>query len=108
MSQADQENQPVNHADVARMWQEHSTRPFPADGNYEFGDIELHEIDTFSAGCILTFVKSRQLTSEQRTVLKKCQSDLDEVLPNLVGQSRNYFKKLNELMKAVLNLTHSR
>ena len=94
----------MEYEEIRDLWEEFAHTPFPAEGEYEFGDIELHLVDTYAAGCISTFVGARRLDHDRRVVLRKCRDDLESVLPQMSGEIRTYFDTLTRLSNAVLQI----
>lgn len=98
----------MEYEEIQNLWEEFARTAFPAEGEYEFGDIELHELDTVAAGCISTFVAAHRLDHDRRNILHKCRDDLEEVLPQLSGETRTYFETLTRLSNAVLQILNEK
>lgn len=96
--------------DIATRWNNWSRLPFPAGVHeIEWDATDLINIDTFSAGCISTYVGNRGKLDQKRIdVLRGCTVDLDVVLPDLTGDIRDYFSELLVLSQEVLKACSSR
>lgn len=94
----------MEYEEIRDLWEEFARTPFPAEGEFEFGDIDLHLVDTFAAGCISTFVGARRLDQDRRNILRTCRDDLEQVLPQLSGDAKTYFEALTRLSNAVLQI----
>jgi hypothetical protein len=90
--------------DIAELWQEHRTASFPADcRGKEVDGVDLVLLDSLTAGCISSFLASSgQLDSERRETLSECGRELDLVMSQLEGEAAQYFGRLRDLVKAVL------
>ncbi len=77
---------------------------FPAGASdIEIDGVNLISIDTFSAGCINTFVGNQgKLDRERIDILRNCTSELDLILGQLTGEIKGYFTELSELSHKVL------
>ena len=88
--------------DVEREWNQFLALPFPSQA-YDLFDSEVVEIDTFSAGCIDTYLKNKGILDRQRIdVLRKCKEDLQPMIGELDGETREYFHRLFALCEIVL------
>ena len=86
------------------MWDDWNAIPFPSDyGGRDVAGICLTTLDTFTAGCIDTFIANNgRLDKRQIPVLEQCKSDLEVVVSCLDGAAQNYFNALLVLAKRVL------
>lgn len=90
--------------EIEKSWSEFLKKPFPKDCvGLEIEGIELISLDTFSAGCIDTFInKKGSLNVEQISTLKGCLKELGKVEKHLSGNAKNYFEHLRSLSAQVL------
>jgi hypothetical protein len=90
--------------DIEKSWNEFRAKPFPEDyAGVEIESICLASLDTFSAGCIDTFIDRDHLDRQQLSVLKDCTKDLNVVVKYLDGEAKDYFEHLRSLAKQVLS-----
>jgi hypothetical protein len=89
---------------IEALWLEHVQVPFPEGlAGEEVAGICVTSLDTFTAGCIDTFVSSRGKLDLWRTaVLGLCYRNLAVVVSGLKGERRTYFARLEELAQLVL------
>jgi hypothetical protein len=93
---------------IEKSWNTFMETAFPKDCvGLEVEGIELFSLDTFSAGCIDTFIDNNGwLDIQRKTVLKNCVQELDIVVKHLEGDCKNYFDQLRllsgQVLKAVL------
>jgi hypothetical protein len=95
---------------IRKVWQDFLSRPFP-DGcaGTEVEGIELSALDSFTAGCIDTFVANDgQLDAERLLILKKNAEDLELVIPKLEGDAIDYFEQLQLVSNEVLRVVSKR
>lgn len=90
--------------DIEESWNEFLEKPFPEDCvGLEVEGVELISLDTFSAGCIDTFIANRGSLDAQRILtLKDCLPELDKVVKHLKGDAKNYFEHLRLMSEEVL------
>ena len=92
---------------IQKVWQDFLSTPFPERcSGVEVAGIELASLDSFTAGCIDSFVSNDgQLDAERISILKKCARDIDLVVPMLEGEAIDYFEQLqlvsNEILRVV-------
>lgn len=92
--------------EIESKWELWKERPFPdgVAGSTYFG-IDLVEVDTFSAGCISTFVGNRgRLDHDRIKILRNCSTDLDKALGKLTGEAAEYFQELSEIQHKILDV----
>jgi hypothetical protein len=90
--------------EIEESWSTFLEKPFPEDCvGLEIEGVELVSLDTFSAGCIDTFVGNKgKLDATRISVLKNCVQDLDKVVKSLDGNAKSYFEHLRLLSVQVL------
>ena len=95
--------------EIRSQWDRWSKIPFPAGASdMEANGHDLVSIDTFSAGCIDTFVANRgKLDRERIDVLRSCVADLKSRVGELTGDVRTYFADLLNISLMVLTATDS-
>ena len=86
------------------MWNEWKAVPFPSDYvGEDVEDICLVSLDTYTAGCIDTFVSRKgSLDAERISILKKCEEDLKIVAAKLEGDAKFYFEQLLQMTQKIL------
>jgi hypothetical protein len=91
---------------IQNRWREHCAAPFPEEAVLEeICGICLVTLDSFSAGCIDAFLSnSGNLDKARLRVLESCSRDLAFVYPELNGGVREYFSRLQELARMVLQV----
>ena len=88
---------------IKEQWNAWYDVPFPREA-YDLEVLDLISIDTFSAGCISVYVERHgELDQERITCLRQCSQDLDACLGELSGGTREYFEKLSDLSRMVLD-----
>src|SRR5688572_25728753 len=97
-----------NFGDVENLWLEFYKLPFPSDlAEEKIKGIDLNSLDTFTAGCINTFIVEKTLDKNRIKVLENCQKELEIVVNNVNEEAKNYFNKLLYLTNQVLQKTNS-
>jgi len=89
---------------IQELWQTHSSIPFPKGIASEvINGIDLVLLDTFTSGCILTYISNNgQLDSERIRILKNCLSELDVVIQKLDGVALDRYKRARTLAALIL------
>ena len=91
-------------SEVKAMWEKWKTIPFPSD--YSGKDVEnicVVSLDSYTAGCIDTFVSRKgNLDAERISILKKCEKDLEIVTTKLEGGAKLYFEQLLQMTQKIL------
>ena len=90
--------------DLQRLWDEHESAPFPSEiAGEEIEGEDLVSLDTFTAGCIHSFlVKRDSLNKDRIDTLGECFSGLTTVLPHLTGDAKDYYSRLHEMSRITL------
>ena len=89
--------------DLGKSWDEFRAKPFPEGyAGEEIEGICLASLDTFTAGCIDTFVDKRRLDRKRISVLNDCAKDLNIVVEHLDGEAKGYFEHLLTLANRIL------
>jgi hypothetical protein len=84
--------------DLLTRWLDFQTKPFPPECvGREVQGIDLVALDTFTAGCISTYIERKGQLDTQRRILQRCIQDLQTVTAQLQGASQAYFVQLLEL-----------
>ena len=86
------------------LWSEFLARPFPEMcAGLLIEGIALAELDTYTAGCIDTFIGNDGRLDAQRTsILEACAKELETVVPRLDGEAKSYFEHLRTITGKVL------
>jgi hypothetical protein len=89
---------------IETIWREHDAAPFPEGvAGLEVAGICVTSLDTFAAGCIQTYVDSGgRLDQERVAVLASCSRDFAVVVPQMTGEAKAYFARLEKLTSMVL------
>jgi len=88
--------------ELEKLWTEFKEISFPSSlAGEKIEGIDPVSVDTFSAGCISSFLASGMLDEEKKKTLKECMSELRILNPKLVGESQVYFGKLYRLCELV-------
>jgi hypothetical protein len=95
--------------DIEGLWSEHQTAPFPHEINGdEFDGVCVNELDAAAAGLIVAFLAtSSKLMKDDVAILESCQHDLEKIIPQLDGEAKAYFVRLEELTRMVLKGTRA-
>ncbi len=84
--------------ELRRLFTEHCARPFPPRCRGLEDPVDFVSLDTFTAGCVGTFLENEGTLDPGRTAtLTKCNLELAGVARSLQGEEREYFQKLADL-----------
>jgi len=85
--------------DLVTSWQDFQGKPFPPEcAGRGIQGIDLVALDTFTAGCISTYIERKgQLDTQRRTILQTCIQELQTVTAQLEGTNQAYFVQLLRL-----------
>ena len=85
--------------DLITRWQDFQAQPFPREyAGREIQGIDVVALDTFTAGCISTYIaRNGQLDTQGRIILQTCIQDLQTVTGQLQGAGQAYFVQLLRL-----------
>lgn len=91
--------------EIEQLWQESLRYAFPREVNgATINGVDLTEVDSFSAGCISSFIDSKGTLDQNRVnILKSCISDLEKIILTLEGEAKRYFEKRLRLGKLVIS-----
>ena len=92
--------------EIKKLWCQHQSTPFPEGiAGDEIEGEDLVSLDSFTAGCISTFVGcSGSLDSERIKCLVECCAGLAKVLPRLTGEAKAYFTRLHKMSEFALQV----
>ena len=95
---------------IEDQWRSHCAIPFPEGvAGDEVSGICLVSLDTYAAGCIQTYLECAGALDHNRLrVLESCTQDLAIVVPELTGDARDYFSRLEKLARLVLQSVRDR
>lgn len=95
--------------ELERLWDEFCKLPFPTklvDENVN--EIDLTTLDTFTAGCIDTFISRKGILDKKRKfALEEGLEELEIVVANLDGETKIYYEKLLNLVNKTLRFLQS-
>ena len=91
-------------SEIETMWNEWKAIPFPSYyAGEEVESICLVSLDTYTAGCVETFVSRKgSLDAERISILKKCEKDLETITDKLEGDAKFYFERLLQMTQKIL------
>ena len=82
------------------IWEKYCEAPWPGGTGPHEG--ELMTLDSVITGCVRDFLADTKLHSHRIEILKNCVSELDTLLPELEGEGRDYFNRLQEMGEMLL------
>jgi hypothetical protein len=89
--------------DVHALWEVHREARWPPMSTPREG--ELMTLDTVVSGCALYFFDAEGTLDPPRIdLLQTCLMELDDLLPDLSGESIDYFGRLRTLAELLLSL----
>lgn len=93
---------------IEKLWAKLKAAKFPRDAaGVEIDGIDLVEVDTFTAGCISSFLHdSGRLDPEKIRILKECVSEIALIHPKMKAETAKYFYRLHEIAQLILNELH--
>ena len=92
-----------HHESVKRLFAEHAAARFPEDcEGLEIDGVDLEEVNHTVVGCVAPFVGRSGYQAVHENELRRCQEELDTILPQLSGDARAYFKRLQTIARLVL------
>jgi hypothetical protein len=94
------------HADLQALWDRHREAGWPPMTTPHEG--ELMTLDTVVSGCALYFFEAGEVLDLPRIdMLQTCLAEIDELLPELSGESMDYFGRLRMLAELLLKTTNT-
>lgn len=95
--------------EIEEQWNRWTKIPFPTSASdMEPNGNDLVSLDTFSAGCIDTFVRNRgKLDRDRINVLRSCVDELESSFGELTGDVKTYFAELLDISRKVLTSSDS-
>ena len=92
--------------EIRAMWDDWKVIPFPEGyGGEEVAGICVTSLDTFTAGCIDTFISSKgRLDNHRISMLVQSRKELAIVVKNLDGTAQTYFRDLLLISERVLRV----
>ena len=90
---------------IKKMWIDFVKMQFPNDyAGVHINNICVTSLDTYAAGCIDTYITSGILDNNMKKILLDCLIDLQSILPNLEGYSKDYFTKLKLVCEEIMRI----
>ena len=90
-------------AEIEKLWLEFRSLPYPESSAEEVKGICVITLDTFTAGCIDTFISGKgRLDKKRKSILRQSQKELEIVVDNLSGEGKTYFEKLLNLTDKIV------
>lgn len=91
----------MNRTAVAAAWAQHCADEWPRVSSPNQG--QLMTLDTVISGCVVFYLDSPEGLDPQRVAMvKDCLGDLDDLTPELDGNSQAYFLRLRQLGELLL------
>ena len=91
--------------EIEELWNEFRKILLPKGLAETDEGFDLISLDTFTAGCIDTFVDNKgSLDKKRQKILENCRKDLETAVSNLEGESKVYFEKLLVLADKILRI----
>ena len=82
--------------DLLVLWQVHKEDGWPTVSSPHEG--ALMTLDTVISGCVVYHLDHHEgLDTQRRNMLETCLAELEELLPELPTESRDYFVRLRDL-----------
>ena len=82
--------------DLLALWQVHKDEGWPNVSSPHEG--ALMTLDTVISGCVVYYLDHQEgLDAQRRNMLDSCLADIEELLPELPTESRDYFERLRDL-----------
>ena len=96
--------------DLQQLWNAHESAPFPSEiAGEEIEGEDLVSLDTFTAGCISNYLENQGDLDEATTnALTNCFNGLSLVLPHLSGEAKQYYSRLHEMSRSVIEKINRR
>jgi hypothetical protein len=92
------------NTDLQVLWDAHREAGWPLMATSREG--ELMTLDTVVSGCALYFFDSDETLDPPRIdMLQTCLAEIDDLLPELSGESNDYFGRLRMLAELLLKTT---
>lgn len=86
--------------DILALWQVHRDAGWPSFSDSNQG--ELMTLDTVISGCVTYYLSESGLDPQRVRILEDCLTDLDSLLPELEGAVAEYFQRLQNLGRLLL------
>jgi hypothetical protein len=86
--------------DLISLWKTHCEAGWPAGLGPNEG--ELMTLDTVISGCVRHYMSENSLDPRRLEILESCKTDLETLLPDLLGETRDYFDRLRTLVCILL------
>lgn len=92
------------NTDLQTLWETHREAGWPSMATRREG--ELMTLDTVVSGCALYFFDSNETLDLPRIdMLHSCLAEIDDLWPELSGESLDYFGRLRTLAELLLKRT---
>ena len=89
--------------EIEELWATHLASIFPKDACREIRGIDLVSLDSYTAGCVDTFLENKgQLDLGRTSILGLCYRDLSIIVPELHSEEHLHFSRLEKLSKLIL------
>jgi len=89
--------------ELGEQWNRFQKMAFPDNlAGKEIEGEDLVSLDTYAAGCIVTYVGNKgSLDHERRNILKLCIKGLKKVIPKISNEGKVYFQELLSISLSV-------
>ena len=85
---------------IASLWSIHQRAHWPKGMGAHEGP--LMTLDTVISGCVTYYLDEQRLDPPRIEMLEDCLADLGALLPDITGEAENYFRRLHDLGRMVL------
>jgi hypothetical protein len=85
---------------ILALWQAHRDAGWPSFSDSNQG--ELMTLDTVISGCVTYYLSESGLDPQRVRILEDCLADLGSLLPELDGDAAEYFQRLQNLGRLLL------
>jgi hypothetical protein len=86
------------------LWERHEAKPFPDDcRGRAIEGVDLEQLDADVGHCVREYLSSHTLAPGERALLVRCIGSLEQVVPRLEGDDREYFRLLEALTGILLH-----
>ncbi|TKB81953.1 MAG: hypothetical protein E8D45_01305 [Nitrospira sp.] len=85
---------------IASLWSIHQCAHWPKGMGSHEGP--LMTLDTVISGCVTYYLDEQRLDPPRIEMLEDCLADLEALLPDITGEAGDYFRRLHDLGRMLL------